>query len=93
MLIPAKIAVVTIATTKNPIITQDLPATRDLLNDDNTIFVESNNIDSLVSGIELAINHTDLARRKSDQAFIDVQGLTYNNQAKNIINAINEIYK
>ena len=78
--------------TKNPLITQDLPATRDLLNDDNTIFVESNNIDSLVNGIELAINDTDLAKRKSDQAFIDVQGLTYNNQAKNIINAINEIY-
>jgi glycosyltransferase involved in cell wall biosynthesis len=79
--------------TKNPIITQDLPATKDLLNDNNTIFVESNNIDSLVKGIELAINHTDLAKQKSEQAFIDVQGLTYNNQAKNIISAIKKIHK
>ena len=79
--------------TKNPIITQDFPATRDLLNENNTIFVEPDNIKSLVSGIKLAINHTKLAKSKADQAFVDVQGLTYNNQAKSIISFVRKIQK
>jgi glycosyltransferase involved in cell wall biosynthesis len=71
--------------TKNPIVTPDFPATRDVLNSSNAIFVAPENLESLIQGIKKAIIDKAHAIKIADQAFKDVQEFTFKKRTKNLI--------
>jgi len=68
----------------NPIVTTDFPATRDVLNSENVIYVDAENPEALAAGIRRAIEDPDLARRVSSRALQDVRKLTYRQRAASI---------
>jgi glycosyltransferase involved in cell wall biosynthesis len=65
----------------SPIVTCDFPATRDVLNGENAIFVEPENADALASGIRRAIEDRDLAGRVAGRALRDVRDMTFRKRA------------
>ena len=71
--------------TKNPIVTCNFPAIKDLLNADNALFVESENPWALAEGIKRLIEDKELAERIARNAYNSVQAITYENRAEAII--------
>lgn len=65
----------------SPIVTCDYPATRDVLNPENAIFVAPESADALTEGIRCAVENQDLARRVARRALIDVQSMTFRARA------------
>lgn len=74
--------------THNPVVTPDFPATSDVLNDRNVLFVEPDNIQSLAAGIKKLVDDKALAKRLAEQAFLDVQDLSFAKRAEEFIRFI-----
>ncbi|MFM9052858.1 MAG: glycosyltransferase, partial [Bacteroidota bacterium] len=64
-------------TTGNPVVTPDFPATRDVLNDTNVIFVRPDDPMDLARGIRLAVVDDRLAANITRQAKEDMKELTF----------------
>ncbi len=73
-----------------PIIASDLPSFRDVLNNNNSVLVESNNAESLIQAIRRIINNEDFGKRIATTAHRNVEKYSWDNRAKNILNFINE---
>lgn len=71
--------------TGNPVVTPDFPATRDVLNDRNVLFVKPDDVGSLVSGIKKLVEDKVLASKLAAQAILDVQELTFHKRAGEFI--------
>jgi glycosyltransferase involved in cell wall biosynthesis len=69
---------------QNPIVTCDFPATRDVLNRKNAIFVAAENADALAQGIRLAVEDRKLAKNVAERAFQDVQSMTFRIRAEKL---------
>ena len=74
--------------TLNPVVTPDFPATRDVLNERNVLFVKPDDVESLVGGIKKLIDDKDLAIRLARQAFQDVQALSFHYRADEFLRFI-----
>lgn len=68
--------------TQNPIVTPDYPATSDVLNSANAIFVEPEDPVSLAAGIRQAIEDKSCAQRKARQAYRDVHDMTFKKRTR-----------
>jgi glycosyltransferase involved in cell wall biosynthesis len=73
---------------KRPIVASDLPSIRGILDDNNAIFAEAGNPESLASSIKKLLEDPMLARRISEQAFSDVQNYTWEKMAERILKFI-----
>ena len=74
--------------TRNPVVTPDFPATRDVLNDKNVLFVKPDNVDSLVGGIQTLVTNKGLATSIAEQAYRDVQNLSFDKRAAEFVSFI-----
>jgi len=72
----------------NPIVASGLPSIREILNENNSVLVEPNDGRSLAAGVNSLSESSDLAQRIASQAFVDVQGYTWDARAKRIIDFI-----
>ena len=73
---------------KRPIVASDLPSFKEVLNENNSILIQSDNPGALAEGIKKVLNNSDLAERISKQAYKDVQKYTWDNRAKKILKFI-----
>jgi len=73
-----------------PIVTSDLPSVREILNENNAIFVKPEDPEDLARGIKTALEDKELAQRVSQQAFEDVQFYTWTKRAERIVRFIKE---
>ena len=73
---------------KKPIVASELPSFKEILNQENCIFVESDNSEAMAIGIKKALNDSILSKQISEQAFKDVQKYTWDNRAKEILKFI-----
>ncbi|MEK7659270.1 MAG: glycosyltransferase family 4 protein [Patescibacteria group bacterium] len=71
-----------------PIVATDLPATREILNENNAILVKADSVQSLSEGIKKLLEDEDLAKKLSEQAFQDVQNYTWLKRAGIILEFI-----
>jgi glycosyltransferase involved in cell wall biosynthesis len=71
-----------------PIIASDIPSLREILNENNAIFFESDNEKSLAEKINLTMNALPDSDKKANQALKDVYKYTWDKRAENIIKAI-----
>lgn len=71
-----------------PIVASDLPSIREILNDNNAVFFESDNPISLAEAIKNVLEDASLANKISQKALADVRNYTWEERAKNIINFI-----
>ncbi|MEX0968009.1 MAG: glycosyltransferase [Bacteroidia bacterium] len=65
----------------NPIITPEYPATRDVLNEQNAIFVNPEDLESLISGIQKAIENKEEGERIGKKGLEDVKEITFKKRA------------
>jgi len=72
-------------TTGNPVVTPDFPATRDVLNANNVLFVQPDNVASLTEGIRKLVEDKDLGSKLASQALKDVGKLTFSSKAAEFI--------
>ncbi len=72
----------------NPIVASNLPSFKEILNNENSILVESDNPEAMAVSIKKALNDTELLKSISEQAYKDVQQYTWDNRAKKIIEFI-----
>ncbi|MDD5031494.1 MAG: glycosyltransferase [Patescibacteria group bacterium] len=77
---------------QRPIITSDLPAIREILNEDKAFFVKPDNPESLAEGIKEVLQNRALADKILKKAYQDVKHYTWKNRAINIINFIPPLY-
>ncbi len=70
---------------KKPIIASDLPAIREILNNNNAIIIKPDSSDDLANGIKLALQDKALCDKISLQAFQDVKNYSWQKRAENII--------
>jgi len=75
-------------TSGRPIVASDLPSIREILNEDNAVFFESDNSESLASAIKKVLSDNELARKISEKALVDVQNYSWKKRAENIIRKI-----
>jgi len=73
---------------KRPIVASNLDSFKEILNDKNSILVESDNEKALASGINKVLNNKNLAENISSQAYLDVQKYSWDNRAKKILDFI-----
>lgn len=66
--------------TRNPIVTCNYPATADVLNEMNALFVEPENATALAEGIQRASDNTEISARVAAQAFADAREMTFRNR-------------
>ncbi|MEO8085346.1 MAG: glycosyltransferase family 4 protein [Bacteroidota bacterium] len=71
--------------TRNPIVTPDFPATQDIINETNVYFVDPDNPKALAAGIKKLIEDKELARKISDQAFLDSKKITFKGKVQEIL--------
>lgn len=69
----------------NPIVASDLPSTREILNDENSILVEPDSAQTLSQGIKRVLSDKKLGAQLANQARVDVQKFTWENRARLII--------
>lgn len=72
-------------TTGNPVVTPDFPATQDVLNERNVIFVRPDDPDDLARGIRLSIENRHLSQGIALQALKDVRELTFERRTKEFL--------
>jgi len=77
--------------TKNPIVTPDFPATRDLINVHNAILVEPDNPAALAEGIRKAVEDKQASAALASQAFKDVEQFSSENRAGRLVNFLNNL--
>jgi len=73
---------------KRPIVASDLPSFREVLNEKNSVLVESDNPKAMAEGIKNILKNAQLAEKISEQAYKDVQKYTWDNRAKAILDFI-----
>jgi glycosyltransferase involved in cell wall biosynthesis len=73
---------------KRPIITSDLPAIREVLNESEAVFFEPGNINDLSEKIKLVLDNPENFQRQADAAFEKVKNYTWDKRAKNILQSI-----
>jgi len=71
--------------TFNPVVTPNFAATRDVINENNAIFVEPENPVSLAQGIKKAIEDKEHSAKIAKQAYLDVQQLAFEKVTKRIL--------
>lgn len=69
-----------------PIVASDIPSIAEILNERNSVLIESDNPQVLAGGIQLILNNKDVAARIAEHAFRDVQKYSWGGRAKRIIN-------
>lgn len=77
---------------QRPIITSDLPAVREILNETNAFFVKPDNPESLAKGIREVLQNRALADKILKKAYRDIKEYTWRNRAINIIKFILPLY-
>jgi glycosyltransferase involved in cell wall biosynthesis len=77
-------------TSYEPIVASDLPSFREILNEKNSILVESDNPQAMAEGIKKALNDAEFSTKISEQAHKDVQKYSWDNRAKSILEFINQ---
>ncbi len=73
---------------KRPIVATDLPTVREVLNEENSVLVKSENLSGFVAGIKKILENSDLAEKISRNAFKDVQNYTWQKRAEKILEFI-----
>jgi len=73
-----------------PIISSDLPALREVLNDKNALFFKPEDAAGLARAIKMIKSSQMLGYHLSRQALADVKEYTWDNRAKNILNFIQQ---
>ncbi len=68
-----------------PIVASDLPSLREILNENNAYFAEPDNAQSFGKAIQEVLDNPELAKKKAEQALIDVQNYTWDNRTKTIL--------
>ncbi len=71
-----------------PIVSSDLPSTREILNKDNSVLVDLSNRHGFLSAIDSILNNKKFADNISEMSKLDVRNHTWNIRAKNILNFI-----
>lgn len=74
--------------TGNVIVTPEYPATSDILNESNCIFVDPENLNSLIQSILIAVNDAKKAGKLARQARKDAEELTFNKVCRKILHII-----
>lgn len=87
--LPAKIC--EYMSTKNPIVSCDFPALRDLLHMDNALLVEAEDPKALAVGIKKLIEDKKLSYYLANNAFNKVREITFENIARKIIDFVNTL--
>jgi glycosyltransferase involved in cell wall biosynthesis len=77
--------------TRNPIVTPDFEATRDIINDRNVFFAQPDNPESLAAVIKNIVSNKESAAKISNQAFEDSKGLTFESKTRDLIDFIEKI--
>jgi len=77
--------------TGNPMVTPDYPATSDILNERNTIFVKPENMEELAAGIKKAVDEKEFSGKIAERAFLDVQEITFKKRAKILLEFIENL--
>jgi len=72
----------------NPIVASGLPSIREILNEENSVLVEPDDLDSLAHGINIVLSDDLFAKKIGGQAFADVQNYTWDKRVERIINFI-----
>ncbi len=75
---------------KNPIISADYPAIRDVLDDNSALFVESDNPRALAKAIMKVLSDKDLAARLAENAYKKVKEYTWDKRAEKILEFISK---
>lgn len=75
---------------RRPIVTTDLPAVREILQDDMAVFVSPDNDKSLEQGIMKVLTDDPLGERFSERAYQAVLSYTWDIRAKRILEFISE---
>ena len=70
---------------KRPIISSDLPSTREVLNEGNSVLVEAGNPKALAEGIKKVLDDPALAQKISAQAHEDSKKYTWDKRTENIL--------
>lgn len=73
---------------KRPIVTTDLPAIREILNQNNAIIVKPGNFDNLANGINKLLNDNYLSENLSEQAYVDIRKYTWEKRVEKILGFI-----
>ncbi|OGN25680.1 MAG: hypothetical protein A3B17_02140 [Candidatus Yanofskybacteria bacterium RIFCSPLOWO2_01_FULL_45_72] len=68
-----------------PIVAQDLPSFREVLNEENSLIVSAEDSKALAEGINEVFNNAELAARISRKALEDVQKYTWPERVRKII--------
>lgn len=68
-----------------PIIASDLPSIREILNNKNSILIEPDNYLKMAEEIKKLIADNKLARKISEQAFLDIKNYTWSKRVNNIL--------
>jgi len=71
-----------------PIVASDLPSTREILDDSNSILVESDNAEKLAVEIRNILNNPEPANRICEKALEDVKNFTWSQRAEKILKFI-----
>jgi glycosyltransferase involved in cell wall biosynthesis len=75
---------------RRPIIASDLPSLREMLNEENAVFFESDNPDSLAEAIKKVLADNILVDKISNKAFADVANYTWKKRAEKILKEIGD---
>lgn len=73
-----------------PIISSNLPFNDDILNDNNSIRLDSSNVDEIVEAIKKLKDNHELRNRLSEGAIKTAKQLTIDERAKNILSFMND---
>jgi len=73
---------------KKPIVASDLPSLREVLDNDSAVFVNPDDVDSLVLGIKTILNDKVLAEKISTNAYQRTREFTWDNRARKIVDFI-----
>jgi glycosyltransferase involved in cell wall biosynthesis len=73
----------------NIIITPDYPATKDLLNNSNCVFVDAEDSKKLAERIQYSINNPELINIKTKQAREDIEKITFKKKTGEILRFLN----
>jgi glycosyltransferase involved in cell wall biosynthesis len=77
-----------------PIISSDLPSTREILNENNALLIEPNNSKILAASIKAIITNERKAKQLASQSRIDVENYEWQRRARKILNKLDiEIIK
>ena len=73
---------------KRPIVATDLPSSREILDESNSIIVPPGNSEKLAEAIKDLLNNPDKAKKLSERAYEKVKNYTWSKRAENILNFV-----